>query len=99
MFRILVLVTFAGMLVGCGRGGCASAPPVVDTVGVDAKEIEESNRGVGLMGQFEFDQALAIFAKLVEKHPKWLAMRVNLAMATLNRQQEGDSQRAMKLLG
>jgi len=86
------------VMVGCGRGGCGVTLPVGDTVGVDAKEIEESNRAVGLMGQFEFEKARTIFANLGEKHPNWLAMQVNLAMATLNRQQEGDSERAMKLL-
>src|SRR6185436_6958646 len=65
----------------------------------DAKAIEENNRGVGLMGQFEFEKAISVFEGLLKAHPAWEEVRVNLAMGYLNRQQEGDSDRAMKLLG
>src|SRR5258706_3218904 len=97
MKRVLAALLLLA-IAGCGQRGCAVTPPVGDTVGVDEKELEANNHGVGLMGQFEFDKARTILSELAGKHPKWLTVRVNLAMATLNRQQEGDPAAAMKLL-
>ena len=60
--------------------------------------VEQENLGVGQMGRFEFDAAAKIFANIVEQHPDDLDARVNLAIATLNRQKEGDSEAAIKLI-
>ena len=60
--------------------------------------IEQHNRAVGLMGQFNFDEALKAFTSLTDKHPSWHEARVNLAIATLNRQREGDSEKALTIL-
>jgi hypothetical protein len=49
------------------------------------------------MGRFEYEPARQVFADLVEAHPGWLDARVNLAIATLNRQQEGDERAALAL--
>ena len=57
-----------------------------------------NNRGVGLMGQFNFDAAREIFARLAAAHPDRLDLQVNLAIATLNRQREGDSEEARRIL-
>ena len=38
------------------------------------------------------------FAELVARRPNWTEAQVNLAIATLNRQQEGDEQRALDVL-
>lgn len=70
-----------------------SGPPL----GPDAAAVEENNRGVGLMGQFDYEAAHEVFARLAKAHPDWQAVRVNLAIATLNRQQEGDDRRALEL--
>ena len=50
------------------------------------------------MGRFEYPEACEVFAQVVEAHPEWLDARVNLAIATLNRQQEGDVDEALRLL-
>ena len=60
--------------------------------------IEQENLGVGQMGRFEFDAAAKTFAAIVEQNPDDLDARVNLAIATLNRQKEGDSDTAIKLI-
>jgi len=65
--------------------------PADDMVGLN-------NRGVGLMGQFNFDAAREIFARLAAAHPDRLDLQVNLAIATLNRQREGDSEEARRIL-
>ncbi|MCH8165540.1 MAG: VCBS repeat-containing protein, partial [Planctomycetes bacterium] len=72
--------------------GCARQPSP------DAADIAANNRGVGLMGQYKYADALAVFEQLVNEHPDWLDVKVNLAIATLNRQEEGDESLALGLL-
>ena len=74
-------------LLGCG-GDEAIAPDLV----------AENDRGVALMGRYEYAAAEQVFAAVVERAPHWLDARVNLAIATLNRQQEGDEQLALDIL-
>jgi tetratricopeptide (TPR) repeat protein len=69
----------------------SEAPP-------SASELAELDRGVGVMGKFEFATARDVFASLAKKHPQWLEARFNLALATLNRQAEGDERTARDLL-
>jgi Flp pilus assembly protein TadD len=61
-------------------------------------DIAANNEGVALMGYFDYPGARDVFAALVERRPDWLDARVNLAIAVLNRQQEGDEQRALAVL-
>jgi tetratricopeptide (TPR) repeat protein len=60
--------------------------------------VGRNNRGVGLMGQFNFDAARDVFASLADAHPDRRELQVNLAIATLNRQQDGDSDKARAIL-
>lgn len=53
--------------------------------------------GVAQMGRFEYAAAHATFTKLVTQAPDWHEARINLAIATLNRQQDGDEKRALAL--
>ena len=57
-----------------------------------------NNRGVGLMGQFNYDEAREIFARLSAAHPDRIDLQINLAIATLNRQREGDADEARRIL-
>jgi len=50
------------------------------------------------MGQFEYGQARDIFARLATGHPDNLDLQVNLAIATLHRQGEGDPVAAQRIL-
>lgn len=43
-----------------------------------------NNQGVGLMEQFNYDSAVAIFEKVVALAPTWLPGRINLGIALLN---------------
>jgi tetratricopeptide (TPR) repeat protein len=63
----------------------------------DATAIAANNRGVGLMGRFEYAAAEEVFAELAEHYPDWDEVRINLAIATLNRQEEGDEQAALAI--
>jgi Tfp pilus assembly protein PilF len=86
----LIVAALALSLGGCGRGdvsGAKSNPP-------SAAELTELDRGVGLMGQFDFGAAREMFATLALRHADWYEARFDLAVATLNRQQEGDERAA-----
>ncbi|MGE0680323.1 MAG: FG-GAP-like repeat-containing protein [Candidatus Binatia bacterium] len=50
------------------------------------------------MGRFAYEDAHEVFTQLVRQRPEWLEVRVNLAVATLNRQHEGDEEAALALL-
>ena len=50
------------------------------------------------MGQFDYERAHQIFSALAEADPDWLDLQVDLAIATLNRRQDGDAERAEQLL-
>jgi hypothetical protein len=49
------------------------------------------------MGRFEYAEAVEVFAKLAEAYPGWHDVRLNLAVATLNRQLDGDEAKALAL--
>ncbi|MCY4143793.1 MAG: tetratricopeptide repeat protein [Gammaproteobacteria bacterium] len=57
-----------------------------------------NDRGVAQMGQFDYEAAHATFSRLVEERPDWIVARINLAIATLNRQEEVDERKALEIL-
>ncbi|MGF1613587.1 MAG: FG-GAP-like repeat-containing protein [Gammaproteobacteria bacterium] len=69
--------------------------PLSDAFVPPPEAIHANNRGVGLMGRFEYTAAAATFARLVAAYPQWLDAQVNLAIAILNRQQEDDEINAL----
>src|SRR5688572_7093282 len=71
------------------RGGSDTLTPAL---------VERNNRAVGLMGQFDFTAAVDAFAAVQSASPDWPEGRLNLAIALMNRQGEGDSPRAEALL-
>ena len=81
---------------GCHRQQLPSQPAAFQP---SAEAIAEHNRAVAYMGQFDYSTAHDIFAELAAAYPEWEAVQVDLAIATLNRQQVGDSERAKQLLG
>lgn len=96
-----MLLAVVLVLAACSES--ADSPPpskqaAADAVLLPAAAIEANNRGVGLMGQFKYAAAEATFARLVASHPAWPDLQVNLAIATLNRQQEGDETRALRIV-
>lgn len=69
-----------------------------DEPSMSPDDIAANNRGVALMGQYENEQAREVFAELLAKQPDWVDVRVNLAIATLNRQQPDDELRALEIV-
>src|SRR5687767_2306922 len=89
MSRALVLlVVFASF------ASCRTAPDAA----VTPELVAQNNRAVGLMGQFDFPAAVDAFAAIQAAAPDWPEARLNLAIALMNRQGEGDSPRAEALL-
>ena len=60
--------------------------------------IADNNRGVGLMGSFDYPGRLAVFEKLATAYPEVTEFQFNRAVATLNRQLEGDEEAAISQL-
>ena len=76
----------------------ACSDPVTETPRVlDTAAIETNNHAVGLMGRFEYASAQAEFSSLATQFPEWSDFKVNLAIATLNKQQAGDEEAALEL--
>ncbi|MCH8314552.1 MAG: VCBS repeat-containing protein [Planctomycetes bacterium] len=87
---VSMICLIAALAVGCSKKTGSGT--------TTASDIAANNRGVGLMGRYEYDEALTIFGQLVQAHPDWLDVKVNLAVATLNRQQDGDEAAAIDIL-
>jgi tetratricopeptide (TPR) repeat protein len=83
------LVYCAALLGGCGQPG--------DQSGLDDVAIAANNRGVGLMGHFNYEAARQIFQQLGEQYPQQPDIALNLAIALMNRQLDGDEAEALKL--
>ncbi len=64
---------------------------------ISALAISLNNKGVGEMGSFDYDKATSTFEQLVKIESKWQLAQQNLAIALLNRQKEGDENRAMNI--
>jgi tetratricopeptide (TPR) repeat protein len=82
------LIGTVTLLAGCG--------PADDQNSLDDQAIEENNRGVGLMGYFDYEAARKIFQQLHQKYPRQADIEVNLAIALMNRQQGDDEAQALK---
>jgi hypothetical protein len=74
-------------------GGNAPAPAARDAAVVAAV-----NRAVAQMGQYDFSAAIATLEPLAVAHPADAGITVNLALARINRQGEGDAAVAEQLL-
>ena len=91
---LMVLMGLGLALAACGKAG-DEATDATRRPGPELTEqdITDNNRGVALMGYFDYPAARSVFAALVERQPDWTDARVNLAIATLNRQEAGDDRR------
>ncbi|MEL6199027.1 MAG: FG-GAP-like repeat-containing protein [Pseudomonadota bacterium] len=87
--KTLFLVLATALLLGA----CSRKPEPLT-----AEQIARNNEGVALMGQYQNEDARAVFAVLTNERPDIAAFRVNEAIATLNRNNEGDEQRALAMV-
>lgn len=89
MTRKRLLVTLLALV---ATGGCSR-----DNASLSDEQIARNNAGVALMGQYKNEQARVLFAALHEERPDRADLRINEAIATLNRQNEGDELRALAM--
>jgi len=83
--NVCVFLTAVAVLAACKERDAAVATQA---------DLAELDRGVGLMGKFEFDAAQQLFARLAHRYPRWFEARFDAAVARLNRQGEGDERAA-----
>ena len=65
---------------------------------ISKQQIALNDLGVAEMGRYEYAKAQTTFQEVVKSAPEWLEAKNNLAIATLNRQREGDELRAFKIV-
>lgn len=80
------------LLVGCGEQGDPVAGPL------EAKDVARNNRGVAMMGRYEYGPAFELFSEVADRNPGNPDLAVNREIARLNRQQAGDEQVALENL-
>ena len=77
--------------------GCSRSPEEADTAVIDAAAVVENNRGIGLMGRYDYADASRIFESLDRQYPAVHEFRLNLAISLMNRQLEGDEAAALAM--
>lgn len=98
-FFFLFALSLTCVVSGCSDGPPADqAPAAVSKAQEEPTRLELENRAGGLMGQFKYDEAVAVLEKLVAAEPGSGLQRVNLAIALLNRRTGDDLARSAELL-
>jgi tetratricopeptide (TPR) repeat protein len=82
---------------GLALSGCNRTPGEADVGVIDEAAVAVNNRGVGLMGRYDYEAALQLFEQLDGQHPGIPEFRFNLAVALMNRQLEGDEVNALSM--
>ena len=89
VLRFLSILTLLLHLAACGQQTSDRLPP---------EDLAFHNQAVGLMGQFNYEEALTRLSDLAQRYPDNPDLRVDLAIAVLNRQLEGDEDTALDIL-
>ena len=92
LFLFLACGGVWGLLCGCGPSAHKAGPPPAVVAAV--------NRGVSLMGQYQYDQAAQAFEEALKLEPELVDAKVDLAIALFNRGRKADQdlERASQLL-
>jgi len=90
---------FAALLVA-STSGCRRAPTPDTSAAPAAAVVEAINRGVGLMGRYDYDGATQAFTEALAAAPDDATIQVNLAIARFNRgkKEHQDIEQATALL-
>ncbi len=78
--------------------GCSDPPPPPDPPQpAPSAEVDVAvhNAAVAAMGRYDYADAFELLAELDQRYPRWPDGQVDLAIAQLNRQQEGDEAAAL----
>lgn len=88
----LLAVALIGFATGCRRGSTSAAP--------NPDAVAAVNRGVSLMGQYDYDGAARAFEQALAASPDLAPVQINLAIARFNRgkKENHDVEEATRLL-
>ncbi|MCH2140022.1 MAG: FG-GAP-like repeat-containing protein, partial [Phycisphaerales bacterium] len=84
-------LVFMLILVGCEWGSTPRDIP-------DAEAISRHNQAVAAMGAFNYQGAMDVLQPLAQAYPDWLDVQIDLSIAQLNRQSNGDDAAALDRL-
>jgi len=84
---------------GCGDGKEARPEAEPHAWRLSDPFVQAINRGVALMGRYQYGSAAEAFEEALELEPDSLEARIDCAIALFNRAGDGDFDRAQELLG
>ena len=90
------VVCFAFSVLAVASAACRPDPSV--TPPLTPELVAENNRGVGLMGRYDYAEAAKVFDRVAAARPGALDLQVNLAIALLNQQGERELARSERTL-
>ncbi len=94
--RMLVLgLTLVTLVTLVGLGGCGDGtPPGQGTEDLDGPH----RKAAGLLARYDYEDAVRILQSVVDRDPDRVDARIDLAIATMNRQEENDEADALAML-
>ena len=90
--QVFAVLGLLALFAGCRRAGPEAGP--------SPRVVEAMNRGVSLMGQYQYDAAVKAFEEALKADPELTEAKINLAIARFNRSQkeQRDLEQAGELL-
>jgi hypothetical protein len=78
-----------------GLGGCGDATPA----GQETEDLDGPHRkAAGLLARYDYGDAVRILQSVIDRDPDRLDAQIDLAIATMNRQEENDEANALAML-
>ena len=88
-----VILVLSGCLISCNE----TSQQEKHSLMLDEALLQKLNQAAATMGQYQYSETVALLEPLHQKHPKHSQITLDLAIAVLNRQQDGDVDRAIQL--
>ncbi len=98
-FTLKCILLLSAIIVhsGCMNESQEHLPETIEAVEIPKQHIVLNNKGVGQMGYFDYSGAAETFLSLAKLNDQWAIAQQNLAIALLNRQEQGDEEKAIAI--